>query len=52
MQFRWVALITLWTLFIGPVLGPPMPSPAKSARSHTVTQPTASARVVASGLER
>jgi hypothetical protein len=36
MQFRWVALIALWTLFIGPVLGPPIPSPARPARTHAV----------------
>lgn len=23
MQFRWVALIAVWTILIGPVLGPP-----------------------------
>jgi hypothetical protein len=23
MQFRWIALIAVWTILIGPVLGPP-----------------------------
>jgi hypothetical protein len=23
MQFRWVALIAVWTILIGPILGPP-----------------------------
>jgi hypothetical protein len=27
MQFRWVAFITLWTMFIGPVLQMPFGSP-------------------------
>jgi hypothetical protein len=29
-QFRWVALITLWTLLIGPILG----APSGSAKAH------------------
>jgi hypothetical protein len=52
MQFRWVAAIALWTLFIGPVLGPPVSSPARSAKTHTAAQPTASARVVTPEPER
>jgi hypothetical protein len=30
MQFRWVALITLWTFLIGPILG----APSNSAKAH------------------
>ncbi len=34
MEFRWVALITLWTMFIGPVLdlskGSPKAGPART----------------------
>jgi hypothetical protein len=29
MDFRWVVGITLWTMFIGPVIGPPQPAPTK-----------------------
>ncbi len=35
MQFRWVALITLWTLLIGPVVGGAS-RPASSARKSAV----------------
>ena len=34
MQFRWVVGITLWTVLIGPVLGPPLPRSADSAAAH------------------
>jgi hypothetical protein len=30
MQFRWVAIITLWTFLTGPILGPPAGVPARS----------------------
>jgi hypothetical protein len=35
MEFRWVAIIALWTLLIGPVLGPPTGSPHNSAKTQT-----------------
>jgi len=31
-KFRWVAVLALWTILIGPVLGPP-PSSAPSAQA-------------------
>jgi hypothetical protein len=34
MEFRWVAVITLWTTLIGPIVGSPS-SPTSSAH-HTV----------------
>jgi hypothetical protein len=30
MQFRWVAIITLWTLLIGPIVGTPVQDGAKA----------------------
>jgi hypothetical protein len=44
MEFRWVALIALWTLLIGPVLGPPV---TRSAKTQAVPQPAGSAPAVA-----
>jgi hypothetical protein len=44
MEFRWVALIALWTLLIGPVLGPPVTTPARPARTHAVTPAVTVAR--------
>jgi hypothetical protein len=33
MEFRWVALIALWTLISGPILGVPSgPTPASASR--------------------
>ena len=52
MEFRWVALIALWTLLIGPVLGPPVTSPARPAKTHAVPQPPASAPAVTPDRER
>jgi hypothetical protein len=41
MQFRWVIGITLWTVLIGPVLGPPLPrsSDNAAARPPSVSKP-------------
>jgi hypothetical protein len=33
MEFRWVALITVWTLFVGPVFEAPFGSPGVSSTS-------------------
>jgi hypothetical protein len=49
MEFRWVAIIALWTLLIGPVLGPPV---TRSAKTHAVHQPAASAPALAPERER
>jgi hypothetical protein len=39
MEFRWAALIALWTCLIGPILGAPSrpASPARKAPSATVS---------------
>lgn len=34
MQFRWVVGLTLWTMLIGPILGPPMPRSGDSAAAR------------------
>jgi len=34
MQLRWVAAIALWSLLIGPVIGPPLPRPSDSASAN------------------
>jgi hypothetical protein len=35
MKFRWVAVIAVWTILIGPVLGPPPPnSQLMSGKMH------------------
>jgi hypothetical protein len=34
MEFRWIAVIALWTLLIGPIVGVPTRSESKSA-DHT-----------------
>jgi len=48
MEFRWVAFITLWTCFIGPILGAPSKSGTPARKSvtasvqvspHTLAQP-------------
>ena len=38
MKFRWVIAVGLWTLLGGPILAPPIPSPA--TRSQPVVSPT------------
>jgi hypothetical protein len=35
MQFRWVIGITLWTVLIGPVLGPPLPRSSDNAEARS-----------------
>src|SRR5262245_61172267 len=45
MEFRWVAIIALWTILSGPVFAPPAPSRARgmtaaSARKATGQKPT------------
>jgi hypothetical protein len=37
MQFRWVALITLWTFLVGPILG----APSGTAKAHRKAPPVA-----------
>jgi hypothetical protein len=38
MQFRWIALITLWTVLVGPIVGTPAHSPqGTKAVRHTST---------------
>jgi hypothetical protein len=42
MQFRWVALIALWTFLSGPIIGAPAGSPSRHAApkaAHTVPAP-------------
>jgi hypothetical protein len=40
MQFRVVALIALWTMIVGPVLGPPVsPSSARHPAPSAAAQP-------------
>ena len=34
MEFRWIALIALWTLLIGPVVGVPNRDGPQSAPAH------------------
>jgi hypothetical protein len=34
MEFRWVALIALWTILIGPVIGPPVGASKVPASHH------------------
>jgi hypothetical protein len=36
MQFRWVAFITLWTLFVGPVFEAPLGSPNANPNPNPV----------------
>ena len=36
MQFRWVALIALWTCLIGPIVGAPSGPPGSAGKSATV----------------
>lgn len=47
MEFRWVAAIALWSMLIGPVLGPPLPTPvpceSASARAPAVSKPAKAA---------
>jgi hypothetical protein len=33
MQFRWVAILTMWTMLVGPILAPPGP-PRVSAHAQ------------------
>lgn len=35
MQLRWVAAIALWSMLIGPVLGPPLPRPSERAEARS-----------------
>ena len=48
MEFRWVALIALWTCLIGPIIGAPSgtsssarKAPPASSRMHTAARPHA-----------
>ena len=34
MEFRWIAVIALWTLLIGPIVGVPTGSDSKSSAHH------------------
>ena len=34
MEFHWVALITLWTMFVGPVFGQPAKARPRPAAAH------------------
>ncbi len=34
MEFHWVALITLWTIFVGPVFGQPTKPQVRTAPAH------------------
>lgn len=34
MEFRWVSLIALWTILIGPVIGPPVGASKVPASHH------------------
>ena len=47
MEFRWVALIALWTLISGPILGVPTDS-----RSASASRPSAGKKVVKYKLVR
>jgi hypothetical protein len=40
MEFRWVVLITLWTMLVGPVMDMPLASP-KANPSRVPPRPTA-----------
>jgi hypothetical protein len=42
MDFRWAVGIALWTMLMGPVIGPPLPRPTVQP-SMEVTEPEASA---------
>jgi hypothetical protein len=45
MQFRWIALIALWTLISGPIFGPPAaPRDKASAAAAQKAAPTKTAR--------
>jgi hypothetical protein len=42
MQFRWIALIAVWTILIGPILGPPpsgSPSPTNKPANFSHSSP-------------
>jgi hypothetical protein len=39
MEFRWVALIALWTLFIGPIVGAPSGPPGTADTSAKQVKP-------------
>jgi hypothetical protein len=41
MEFRWVALITLWTLLGGPVIGVPTGAAARKPAARSAQLPTA-----------
>lgn len=44
MEFRWAAAIALWTLLIGPVIGPPVHNRATTA--GPATHPVMTVRAV------
>jgi hypothetical protein len=39
MEFRWVALIALWTFLVAPILGAPSgpPAPRRTSSPHVLT---------------
>jgi len=41
MEFRWVAVIALWTILSGPVFAPPAPSRARGVTAASVRKATA-----------
>jgi hypothetical protein len=45
MRFRWVAIITVWTFLVGPVIGPP-PSGLQSSGEKRVLLPKPGPRVL------
>jgi hypothetical protein len=39
MEFRWLAAITLWTVLVGPIVGPPARSPDRASASSAKPAP-------------
>jgi hypothetical protein len=55
MEFRWIALIAVWTLLIGPVVGPPsgdgpQSSPAQAKAKANVSKKRDNSPSVGNGL--
>jgi hypothetical protein len=46
MEFRWIALLSLWTLLIGPVIALPSNDPSRAAQAHGKVKAARTAKAV------
>jgi hypothetical protein len=52
MEFRWVAIIALWTMLTGPIFTAPSGSSSRAARTQAAVKTVESTRTVPPGTQR